>query len=357
MSSHHSFQLKTKKGFIGIGKDYPIRVNCNIGTNRTNSFNSEIEKINTIFQNKETTPDTMMDLSIVENKTPLSKYIIDNFEVAVGIIPYYMILDKKNGISRNQLLEYIIEQAEYGVSFLTLHFTANSLLYDLAEKNRHIPVTSRGGSIILSDSIMNRKTDNILIENIDKIIEIALKYHIAISLGTTFRPAGIKDACDEVHILETKEQLKICQYLQKRGINVIIENIGHIDLLQLQNHSELLQKFNAPIMPLGPLPTDNAVGYDDIASAIGASFSAYFNCCHIINSITPTEHLTSNFTIENIIKGIKAAKLAAHSINILKFNEYREIDNKIYESRAKLKSCLNNCNRCDDLCPLKLKNL
>lgn len=354
MSSLHSFKLKTKKGFIGIGKDYPIRVNCNVGTNRTNSFNSEIEKVNTIFQNKETTPDTMMDLSIVQNKTLLSKYIIDNFEVAVGTIPYYTIFDREKGISKNQLLEYIIEQAENGIAFFTLHFTANLLLYDIAKKNRHIPITSRGGSIILSDSIVNKKTDNVLIENIDEIIEIALKYHIAISLGATFRPAGIIDACDEVHILETEEQLKICQYLQERNVNVIIENIGHIDLMQLQNHFKLLQKFNAPIMPLGPLPTDNAIGYDDIASAIGASFAAYFNCCHIINSITPNEHLTSNFTIEDVIRGIKAAKVAAHCINILKFNEYREIDNEIYESRANTKLCLKNCSRCDDFCPLKL---
>ncbi|MDR1739861.1 MAG: phosphomethylpyrimidine synthase ThiC [Bacteroidales bacterium] len=354
MNFPHSFKLKTKNGFISIGKGYPIQVNCNIGTNRTNSFNREIEKINTIFQCKETSPDIMMDLSIIQNKTALSKYIIDNFEVAVGEIPYYTIFDQKKGISKNQLLEHIIEQAEYGIAFFTLHFTANLSLYDLAKKNRHIPMTSRGGSIILSDSIMNKKTDNVLIENIDELIAIALKYNIAISLGTTFRPAGIKDACDKVHILETKEQLKICRYLQERGVNVIVENIGHIDLSQLQKHSILLQKFNAPIMPLGPLPTDNAIGNDDIASAIGASFAAYFNCCHIINSITPNEHLTSSFTIEETIRGIKAAKIAAHCINILKFNECREIDNKIYESRAKKQLCLENCSRCDDFCPLKL---
>jgi phosphomethylpyrimidine synthase len=351
----NSFQLKTKSGFLGIGKNYPIRVNCNVGTNATNTYTNEIEKINAIFQFQETTPDIMMDLSITQNRHKISKYIIDNYNIAVGTIPYYTTYDKTSGISKSQLLESIIEQAEKGISFFTFHFTAGLPLYNLAIKNREIPITSRGGSIILSDAIINKRADNILIENIDEIIAIALKYNIAISLGTTFRPAGIKDACDTVHILETEEQLKLCKYLQSKGINVIVENIGHIDLLQLQNHAKLLKEFDAPIMPLGPIPTDNAVGNDEIASAIGASFAAYFDCCHIINSITPNEHLASNFTTQDIIRGIKAAKIAAHCINILKFKEYRDIDNKIYESRATAKSCLENCNRCDEYCPLKLE--
>jgi phosphomethylpyrimidine synthase len=351
----NSFLLKTKSRLLGIGKEYPIRVNCNVGTNKANDYKKEIKKINTIFLNKETTPDIMMDLSIIKNKTSLSMYIIDNFNVAVGSVPAYTIFDGESGISKNKLFDFIIEQAEYGVAFFTLHFTANLSFYDIAVKNRGIPITSRGGSIILSDSIINKRADNILIENIDEIISLALKYNFAISLGTTFRPAGIKDACDEIHISETKEQLKICKYLQSKGVNVVVENIGHIDLLQLQNHAKLLKEFDAPIMPLGPLPTDNAVGYDDIASAIGASFAAYFDCCHIINSITPNEHLTPNFKIQDVMHGIRAAKIAAHCINVLKFNGYREIDNKIYESRAKAKLCLENCNRCGDFCPLKFR--
>jgi len=350
-----SFKIKTKAGFLGVGNDYPIRVNCNVGTNTTNAFVDEIKKINAIFQSKETTPDMMMDLSITQNNDKVSKYIIDNYNIAVGTIPYYTVYNKINGISKSQLLESIIDLAEIGISFLTLHFTANLPLYELALKNREIPTTSRGGSLILSDCLINKRDENILLESIDDIIAIALKYSIAISLGTTFRPAGINDACDTVHILETEEQLELCKYLQSKGVNVIVENIGHIDLLQLKRHAELLKKFEAPIMPLGPLPTDNAIGNDDIASAIGASFAAYYGCCHIINSVTPNEHSTSSFTTQDIIKGIEAAKIAAHCVNILKFRECREVDENIYKARANTKSCLENCNRCDEFCPLKLK--
>jgi phosphomethylpyrimidine synthase len=109
-------------------------------------------------------------------------------------------------------------------------------------------------------------------------------------------------------------------------------------------------------MPLGPLVTDNAIGYDHIASALGASFSSYFGCTNIINCITPNEHSSSDLGTEDIIAGIRAAKIAAHSVNLLKFDEYKQIDNNIYERRAGSMSCLmngNSCSRCSPHCPLK----
>lgn len=351
-----SFLLKTKDGFLGIGNEYPIRTNCNIGINEISFYEYEIDKINTIFHNKETYPDIMMDLSTIYTQKPLYKYLIENFNIAVGIVPVYQIFDSKKGISKKKFLDYLELLAKTGISFFTLHFTADIEFLELAKKTRGIPMTSRGGSIVLSDSLINKRKENIIITCLDEIIEILLKYDVAISLGTTFRPAGIKDSCDCIHIMETKKQLEYCKYLQSKGVKVIIENIGHIDLDNLKQHFELLREFQAPIMPLGPLVTDNAIGFDHIASAIGASFSSYFGCTHIINSITPNEHISSNFSIEDIILGIRTAKIVAHSINLLKFEETKQIDYKIYDERTHLKSCLlheKDCSRCSVYCPLK----
>ena len=351
-----SFLLKTKSAFLGIGEKYPIRTNCNIGINEISCYEYEIDKINTIFQSKETTPDLMMDLSTISMKNPLYKYLIDNFEIAVGTVPVYQIFDERKGILKKKFLDYLELLAESGMSFFTLHFTADIDIYELAKKTRGIPITSRGGSIVLSDTLINKERENIIAGCIDEIVDIALKHDVAISLGTTFRPAGIKDSCDIVHITETKRQLEYCKYLQSKGVKVIVENIGHIDLDNLKKHSELLHKFGAPIMPLGPLATDNAIGYDHIASAIGSSFSSYLGNSHIINCITPTEHTSSNFSIEDIIVGIRTAKIVAHSINLLKFEEYKQIDYNIYDERVRSKSCLLNekdCSRCSIYCPLK----
>ena len=113
-------------------------------------------------------------------------------------------------------------------------------------------------------------------------------------------------------------------------------------------------------MPLGPIPIDSALGADHIAAAIGAAFMGYYGCAHIINAISPSEHLTSTFTIEDMKQAVLAAKIAAKTINVTNFPEYENIENSIYTKRAAEKSCIINnkesCTRCAFLCPLKIQN-
>ena len=117
---------------------------------------------------------------------------------------------------------------------------------------------------------------------------------------------------------------------------------------------------DAPIMPLGPTPLDNAVGNDHIAAAIGAAFMGYYKCAHIINAISPSEHSTSVFTSEDLIQAVISARIAANSININKFADCKESNDSAYFMRAAIKSCLvansDFCTRCDALCPLKFNN-
>lgn len=47
----------------------------------------------------ETTPDLMMDLSIIKTKNALSEYIINNYGIPVGIVPAYIIYNERKGIS------------------------------------------------------------------------------------------------------------------------------------------------------------------------------------------------------------------------------------------------------------------
>lgn len=352
-----SFILKSNSGGLGIGNNYPIRVNCNIGVNDISDFKNEINKINTIF-NSESIPDIMMDLSTIEVENPLYDFIINEKKIPVGTVPTYTSFDKKKGFDKIKLLEHLEEQANRGVSFFTLHFTATSNLYEIAQKNRIIPVTSRGGGLVLYDSIQNQRNESIFIELFDEIVNIALDYDIAISLGTTFRPAGIIDARDEVHIKETIEQLKICKKLKSYGVKVMLENFGHIDLAQLEKHIALIKEFEVPVMPLGPIPTDIAINNDHIAAAIGASFSCYWGIAHIINSISPYEHSKSEISITDSIKAIETAKLVAHIINLTRYTQHKEKDINIFKVRANNRSCIignsTSCNRCSDKCPLKL---
>lgn len=352
-------KLKCKAGAgIMIGDNHPIIVNCNVGINSQNDYINEIRKIELLFNDESIKPDTMMDLSICNRTPSIAKHIIDTFNIPVGIVPSYSVFSSKKGIPQSALIDSIIKNAEDGISFMTMHFTADWDTYQIAKKNRKIPVTSRGGAAVLSDIAINKKKDNVYIENIDSIIALALKYSFVISLGTTFRPAGIIDACDEAHIMETCKQKEICHYIQKQGVGVIVENVGHIDINKIHTHSKLLREINAPIMPLGPIPIDSAVGNDHIAAAIGAAFMGYYGCAHIINAISPTEHLTSIFTYEDMKRALSAAKIAAQSVNINNFVKCQNIEHDIYVKRAIKKTCLigdeKNCTRCDILCPLKM---
>lgn len=166
------------------------------------------------------------------------------------------------------------------------------------------------------------------------------------------------DACDDIHIRETKRQIELANQLTSSGCKVMIENIGHIRLDILEQHCKLLKEAKVPIMPLGPLPLDSSIGNDHITSAIGASFMGYHGALHIINAVTPSEHLKDKFTLQDSINGIAAAKIAAKSINCIRFKEIYESENDFYQERARTHRCMigqSECKRCGDVCPLIIK--
>lgn len=345
----------TLKGGLTIGGDSPIRINCNVGCNSIADFEPELSKLKFIQSCKEL-PDMMMDLSLIELANPLYNYIKNRLELPFGTVLSYHRFTKSKGIQWENIRDAFLRLCCDGISFVTVHFTADIDLFTQAKQIRKIPVTSRGGAMVLHDTIINNRAQNIFREHIDEIVDISLKYDVVISLGATFRPGTVIDACDSIHIEETLRQLNICRQLQNKGVKVMVENVGHITLDKISNHSRLLKEFNAPIMPLGPLPTDAAVNEDHIANAIGSAFAAYFGCAHVINCVTRYEHLESTITQEVTVEAIKAARLAAHIADLSRNqNEARLHDVLITNKRVKEHSCIANgktCARCSTVCPL-----
>lgn len=339
---------------LTIGKDAPVRVNCNIGCNSADDYELEIQKIEAIKKSG-LYPDMMMDLSLERMPKPLYRVAHEELGVEVGTVLSYIPFSKSKGLNWGVCKQYLMELCENGISFVTVHFTASKGLYEFACSTRRIPVTSRGGAMCLYDMKLHQR-ENVFMQHIDEIAEIALRYGAAISLGATFRPSNIFEACDDVHLQETIEQLRICQYLQSKGVNVMVENVGHIGLDKLEKHAKLLKQFNAPIMLLGPLPTDSAIGYDHVANAIGGSFAAYWGCAHVINCVTSQEHTGKQITVDDTIEAIRCAKLAAHSVNVARDFELDE-DKSVADKRLSTKKCMGtneSCTRCKDACPLIL---
>lgn len=348
--------IKLKQG-LTIGHNAPVRVNCNVGCNCVGDYNLEVAKLKALQACGEL-PDMMMDLSLMRFDVPLYTIIRDDLRLPFGTVLSYYGFSKDKGLVWDIIRDSFLKLCDDGISFVTIHFTADMNLLIQAQISRIIPITSRGGGIVLYDTELNSRRLNIFIEHIDELADIALRYNVAISLGTTFRPAAILDACDTIHIEETNRQLGVCRYLQKKGVNVIVENIGHISLDKIEEYSLLLKQFEAPIMPLGPLPTDAATNEDHIANAVGAAFAAYNGCAHIVNCVTRYEHSESEITQDVTIEAIKSARLVAHMIDVAHgIPEAIDIDRRVSEIRAKNHSCFTDnrtCTRCSDLCPLKL---
>lgn len=351
-----------------IGPQMLLKVNTNIGVSNITSLEIELRKLKYLAGLKYA-PDTMMDHTYVPVERPLWKYMVEEFHGPVGTLPHYSTFVADSGIDRGRLLETIEEMAQGGVSFMTLHPTASVSLLEIAKKCRRIPTTSRGGGVVLKDAILNKRDENIFVDNFSDILKLFKKYNMTLSIGSTFRPACINEALDLVHLEETKEQKKYIDFAKANGVNVMMEGIGHISHEMIPNYCDIINKYNTPLMPLGPMPTDATIGFDHVTAAIGATIAALNGNVGIINSVTREEHTGDVPSDESIVEGLKSARVAAHIINIARFPKYREIDDVIAYYRANSRSCVikggifsdntvnengAGCSRCRYECPLTI---
>lgn len=332
-----------------IGQGLGLRINSSIGLNSPSAFSSEVAKIAAI-SNHSNRPHTMMDLSTTRISTPLYKEIQNSLGCPVGTIPYYICFDSQRGIDDDELLEVIEEQAENGIAFMTLHLTAN---LDLAEKSlsRNIPIISRGGSLLLRDIRINKRHENVLVSNLDRIVMILKKHNVTVSIGTTFRPSTQYDALDAVHLSELNMQIELSEYLRQHGLQVIMEGIGHISFHRIPEYCSILRdKTYIPFMPLGPIVSDHTYGQDHITSAVGAAYLASLGGADIINAVTREEHTGGIPTVHSILEAIDAASTVVQIVNESRFPSY------FCKGNIQYHNCMGTsedvgCTRCNEECP------
>ena len=361
--------LKGRHRTVALGKELLVKVNTSIGVGNRRSVNVELEKVK-VLSSVVYRPDTIMDLSIVRLQKPLYAYIIEEFGGPVGTLPHYICYRPRKGIDPKMLLEEIARQAEAGVGWMTLHLAVRKELCEKARKARDVPFASRGGGIVIDDMYINDRNESILSLYFDEILTILGKNRMALSIGTTFRPATTIDALDEVHREEISIQGEYIKEARNKGVQVMLEGIGHCGLAKIKEYIQIVKsKYDVPIMPLGPLPTDAAVGNDHVASAIGAAFMSFLGGADMINSVTREEHTGGIPSCGSIIEGLKAARIAAHCVNIAKFPQLDALDRGTSNRRAKNYTCVvegglftesvkmrygMGCQRCGNKCPLRI---
>ena len=315
--------LHVKSKPCAIGEGLRTKINANIGTSADEADTSD--ELKKLAASIKCGTDTVMDLSIAGDITAIRKAILAQSSVPVGTVPIYQAAQaasKAKGsflkMTAQDMLEVIEEQAKDGVDFMTIHSGVTLATVAMVKKHKRVlDIVSRGGAILTS-WMAHHKEENPLYENFDKILDIAYRYDITLSLGDGLRPGSILDATDKAQISELKLLGKLARRSRERKVQVMIEGPGHVPLDQIKKNIVLEKNLcdNAPFYVLGPLVTDVASTRDHISGAIGgalaASFGADFLCV-----VTPAEHLRHP-SVEDIKEGVIASRIAAHSADIVK---------------------------------------
>src|SRR5881409_966895 len=317
-----------------IGRNFLVKINPNIGNSAVaSSIEEEVEKM--IWATR-WGADTVMDLSTGKNIHETREWILRNSPVPIGTVPIYQALEKVNGKAEELTWEIfrdtLIEQAEQGVSYFTIH--AGVLLrYVPLTAKRVTGIVSRGGSI-LAKWCLSHHQESFLYTHFREICEIMAAYDIAFSLGDGLRPGSGADANDEAQFAELDTLGELTKVAWEHDVQVMIEGPGHVPMHMIKENMDLQLKLchEAPFYTLGPLTTDIAPGYDHITSAIGAAMIGWFGTA-MLCYVTPKEHLGLP-NKKDVKDGVIAYKIAAHAADIAKGHpRAREWDDALSKAR------------------------
>jgi phosphomethylpyrimidine synthase len=317
-----------------IGRKFRVKINANIGNSAvTSSIEEEVEKMRwAILWGS----DTVMDLSTGKDIHDTREWIIRNSPVPIGTVPIYQALQKVDGkpeeLSWEVFRDTLIEQAEQGVDYFTIH--AGVLLrYVPWTVHRSTGIVSRGGSIMAKWCLAHHR-ESFLYTRFEEICEIMRTYDVCFSLGDGLRPGSIADANDRPQLAELETLGELTKKAWESDCQVMIEGPGHVPMNLIKENMDLELEYchEAPFYTLGPLTTDVAPGYDHITSAIGAGMIGWYGCA-MLCYVTPKEHLGLP-NKKDVKDGVIAYRVAAHAADLAKgFPAAQEWDNAISKAR------------------------
>ncbi len=317
-----------------IGRNFLVKINANIGNSAVaSSIEEEVEKM--IWATR-WGADTVMDLSTGADIHETREWILRNSPVPIGTVPIYQALEKVGGKAEELTWEIfrdtLIEQAEQGVSYFTIH--AGVLLrYVPLTAKRVTGIVSRGGSILAKWCLAHHK-ENFLYTRFEEICGIMKAYDVSFSLGDGLRPGSIADANDEAQFGELETLGELTKIAWKHDVQVMIEGPGHVPMhLIHENMTKQLELCHeAPFYTLGPLTTDIAPGYDHITSGIGAAMIGWYGTA-MLCYVTPKEHLGLPDK-KDVKDGVITYKIAAHAADLAKGHPGAQIrDNALSQAR------------------------
>lgn len=368
--------------FVGIGESLRTKVNTNIGTSEDYpEAENELQKTDIALRHK---TDTIMDLSTGGDISGIRRRILDRARIPLGTVPLYQVtleaIQERGSVvdmTEDDIFSVIQQQAEEGVDFMTVHAGLTSkAIGRLKNQGRVADIVSRGGAFHLAWILHNDK-ENPLYARFDRLLEIARKYDVTLSLGDGLRPGAIHDATDRPQIEELLTLGELVKQAWEAGVQVMVEGPGHVPLDQIEMNMKIQKRTcqGAPFYVLGPLVTDIAPGYDHIVSAIGGALAAAAGA-DFLCYVTPAEHLGLP-SLEDVREGVIASRIAAHAADIVKgvpgaaemdrrlslarkqldWETQRNLvidPDKFDQIRKKRKSKSEACSMCGDFCALRI---
>ncbi|WP_027187274.1 phosphomethylpyrimidine synthase ThiC [Desulfovibrio cuneatus] len=303
---------------IVVGQPSRVKVNANIGTSPLNHcLQTELQKIDTAVQ---AGADTVMDLSIAGNLEAIRTGMLARCSAPLGTVPMYAVgqvyLDAQRDIAEMDpelLFQEIARQAEQGVDFVTVHCGLTQRGVEWAmDGSRLMGIVSRGGALLARWMRHNGK-ENPLLTDFDRIVDIALRHNVTLSLGDGLRPGAGCDAGDAAQFEEVLTHGRLARHALSRGVQCMIEGPGHVRLHEVASQIQTIKRLtnNAPLYVLGPLVTDTAPGYDHIAGAIGGAAAVQAGA-DFLCYLTPAEHLTLP-DVHDVRAGVLASRIAAQA--------------------------------------------
>jgi len=368
---------------VAVGNVVRIKVNANIGTSRDIvDVKAEIKKAKTAVKYG---ADTIMDLSTGGDLDEIRRTIMHAVDVPIGTVPIYQaaeeMLAKGKAIiemSEEDMWKAVEKHFKDGVDYATIHVgVTKEVVEKMKRAKRVVGMVSRGGTF-LAAWILHWGEENPFYANYDYLLELAREYDVVLSLGDGLRPGGLPDAGDELQIAELYTLGRLVRKAREAGVQTMVEGPGHVPIDQIAAQVKLakIATDNAPFYVLGPIVTDIFPGYDHITAAIGGAIAA-LNGADFLCYVTPAEHLGLP-TVEHVRQGVIATKIAAHAVNLTRFEDDFRKDYLMSLARGKLNwaeqfelsqdrerfieirkerpTKTEACSMCGDLCAIKLIN-
>ncbi len=308
---------------VGIGQGLKTKVSASVGMyGKEATISGELTKIKAAVG---AGTDSIMDLSVSGDIDSMRKESLEATPTPVGTLPYYQAVSetaKKYGTSLKmeveELFDVIERQAADGVDFLALHCGTTMEIVERAKREGRIdPLVSYGGSHLIGWMVHNRR-ENPLYEHYDRVLDIARKYDVTVSIADGMRPGCLADSLDGAQVYELVVIGELVRRAREAGVQVMVKGPGHVPLNQLKATVTLQKSLckGAPYFVFGPIVTDIGAGYDHISAAIGGAISAWAGA-EFICYVTAAEHIGLP-DVDQVREGVVAARIAAHAADLAK---------------------------------------